>query len=514
MNDRPMGLVQECQQKQQQHSGVNMKDDSVLSANLFANQGRGSFESYQSHSQSQTHHHQHQHKHQHKRVDTETDKGRRPSGHVAEENRFPHSSQGTDHAVLSYDSRITSGHQKGASYSHEHTSPPILTRFPSTASLTPLPTVFSTEQHRQQQYSPSFQHESNNNNKNHPPSSNSSSSSRHRPSSKHYQQHYQEYPAHPVATILSMSDSTPTVRARMSQERVMLPPNASDLSEVPADAFAEGEVLEIEMSDCDVWDHYSSNPYSSDHIRQARARCSSSTLFDEARPPSGQGSYHSKHDGSDSPKSSPVLFHSNETFQHQQQLHYEQAQQPPKKQAIVFLDQSSHPHHQQQQHYDQSYTTDKKGSIRTQETASTNSCGDSPSWTTGVRLKIEPSTPVRPASGHHHHHLTTSHQHSQQQSTKGSSPLTAPTTPLTPAPTTPLTPTPTELDKPAKNLMIFNKIPRQWPASQETLHHHYVSKANKKAPPVRPKNNTKDSSFLFVLRIFARKTVMSLPKEG
>ncbi|KAG0064440.1 hypothetical protein BGZ90_002214 [Linnemannia elongata] len=464
INDRPMGLVQE----QQQHSGgVYVEHDSVLRANLFANQGRGSFESYQSQSQSHSHHHQHQHK----RDDAETEKGRRSLGHVAEENRFPHSSQGTDNAVLSYDSSKGSGHQKGASFSHEHTSPPILTRFPSTASLTPLPAVFSTEQHHQQQYSPSCHHD---NNKNHPPSSNSSSSSRHRPSSKHYQQHYQEYPAHPVATILSMSDSTPTVRARMSQERVMLPPNASDLSEVPADAFAEGEVLEIEMSDCDVWDHYSSDSYSSDHIRQARARCSSSTLFDEARPPSGQGSYHSKHDGSDSLKSSPVLFHSKETLQHQQPLHYEQAQQPPKKQAIVFLDQSSHPHHHQQQHYDQSYTTDKKGSIHTQDTASTNSCGDSPSWTMGARLKIEPSTPVRPASGHHH--LNTSHQHSQQQSTKGSSPLTAPSTPLTP--------TPTELDKPTKNLMIFNKIPRQWPASQETLHNHYVSKANKKAPPV------------------------------
>ncbi|KAG0288640.1 hypothetical protein BGZ97_006710 [Linnemannia gamsii] len=262
----------------------------------------------------------------------------------------------------------------------------------------------------------------------------------------------------------------------MSRDRVMLPPNGSDLSEVPADAFAEGEVLEIEMSDCDVWDHYSSNPYSSAHMRQARARCSSSTLFDETRPSSGQGSYHSKNDGSDSPNSSPVHFHSTGTFHHQQQqnqLHYEQAQQSPKKQAIVFLDQSSHPHHQQQ-HYDQGYKSDKKGSIHTQDTASTHSCGDSPSWTTGARLKIEPSTPVRPVSGHHHHHLSTSHQHSQ--STKGSSQLTAPTTPLTP--------TPAELDKPTKNLMIFNKIPRQWPASQETLHHHYVAKASKKAPPV------------------------------
>ncbi|KAF9095011.1 Serine/threonine-protein kinase D3 [Mortierella sp. AD031] len=31
---------------------------------------------------------------------------------------------------------------------------------------------------------------------------------------------------------------------------------------------------------------------------------------------------------------------------------------------------------------------------------------------------------------------------------------------------------------------MFNKIPRQWPASQETLHHHYMAKANKKAPLV------------------------------
>ncbi|KAF9130345.1 hypothetical protein BGW39_003222 [Mortierella sp. 14UC] len=256
----------------------------------------------------------------------------------------------------------------------------------------------------------------------------------------------------------------------------MLPPNASDLSEVPADAFAEGEVLEIEMSDCDVWDHYSSNPYSSDHLRQARARCSSSTLFDDTRPPSGQGSYHSKYDSSDSPKSSPVLFHSSGTFQ-QQQLQYGHQQRPTKKQAIVFLDQSSHPLHHQQ-HHDQRYKADKRASIHTQDTASTHSCGDSPSWAAGVRLKIEPSTPVRPLSGHNHqhHYLSTSHQHSQQQSTNGSSPLTAPTTPLTP--------TPAELDKPSKNLMIFNKIPRQWPASQETLHHHYVSKASKKVPPV------------------------------
>jgi hypothetical protein len=274
----------------------------------------------------------------------------------------------------------------------------------------------------------------------------------------------------------------------------MLPPNASDLSELPADAFAEGEVLEIEMSDCDVWDHYSPNPYSSDHLRQPRARCSSSTLFDDTRPFSGKGSYHSKHDNSDSPKSCPVLIHSSGVFQ-PQQLQHDHQQQPAKKQAIVFLDQSSHPLHHQQ-HHDQSYNADKRTSIHTQDNAGARSCGNSPSLAAGARLKIEPSTPVRPLSGHHqHHHLSMSHQHGQKQSTKGSSPLTAPTTPLTP--------TPAELDKPTKNLMIFNKIPRQWPASQETLHNHYVTKAIKKTQPVRSERTR--PRILFYLRMPRKK---------
>ncbi|KAF9923264.1 hypothetical protein FBU30_006664 [Linnemannia zychae] len=286
-----------------------------------------------------------------------------------------------------------------------------------------------------------------------------------------------------------MSDSTlpslPTVRAHANRDKVMLPPNNSDLSEAPADTFAEGEVLEIEMSECDVWDRYSANPYSI-HIRQARTRCSSSTLFDESRPNSDQGNYTTKHDSAESPKSSPIHRHSTETFQFEQQQQQQQQQQLPKKQAITFLDKASHPHHQQ--YYDQNYKADKKSthpsdSIHTQDTASIHSCADSPSWSTGARLKIEPSTPVRPVSGHHHHRHLASHQHNQQQqqqqqqqSTKGSSPLNTPTTPLTP--------TPAELDKPTKNLMIFNKIPRQWPASQETLHHNYVAKSHKKAPPV------------------------------
>ncbi|KAF9963700.1 hypothetical protein BGZ65_000715, partial [Modicella reniformis] len=61
--------------------------------------------------------------------------------------------------------------------------------------------------------------------------------------------------------------------------------------------------------------------------------------------------------------------------------------------------------------------------------------------------------------------------------TQGSSPLSTPITPSIP--------TPADLDKTTKNLMMFNRIPRQWPASQETLHHNYLASAGPTTPVIR-----------------------------
>ncbi|KAG9320610.1 hypothetical protein KVV02_004200 [Mortierella alpina] len=324
-------------------------------------------------------------------------------------------------------------------------------RYPSEASLTPLPEAFAAEHHTTSTTSPS-------------PSS-SSSSSRHRSTSKH-------------------------VEHRQGQHnRVMIPPQASDASEVPLEAFAEGEVLEMDhLDDHGAWDrHHSSDPFTAQQLRYARARCSSSTLFDDARPSSGQDgswTYQPKKDSMDLLPGSPAH------AQHQQHpAHYRNTyDQLPKKQAIMFVDQATQqqgqpqqqPHHLLQQQHGFAYhrhgkrindtvPSQAKTLTNGDSLSSTNSCGaESPTWAAGTRLKIEPSTPVRPASQGTHH----SHDHS-----KGSSPLTAPTTPLTP--------TPAELDKPTKNLMIFNKIPRQWPASQETLHHNFVTKATKKTPVIK-----------------------------
>ncbi|KAF9943145.1 Serine/threonine-protein kinase D3 [Mortierella alpina] len=325
-------------------------------------------------------------------------------------------------------------------------------RYPSEASLTPLPEAFAADHHTTSTTSPS-------------PSSSSSSSSRHRSTSKHVE------------------------HRQGQQNRVMIPPQASDASEVPLEAFAEGEVLEMDHSDDHgAWDrHHSSDPFTAQQLRYARARCSSSTLFDDARPSSGQDgswTYQPKKDSMDLLPGSPAL------AQHQQHpAHYRNTyDQLPKKQAIMFVDQATQqqgqpqqqPHHLLQQQHGFAYhrhgkrindtvSSQAKTLTNGDSLSSTNSCGaESPSWAAGTRLKIEPSTPVRPASHGTHH----SHDHS-----KGSSPLTAPTTPLTP--------TPAELDKPTKNLMIFNKIPRQWPASQETLHHNFVTKAIKKTPVIK-----------------------------
>lgn len=267
--------------------------------------------------------------------------------------------------------------------------------------------------------------------------------------------------------------SFPSVRG----ERVAMPPaNASDLSEVPLEAFAEGEMLESDMYHGDRWDtgsnhsHYSS---SSSRFRQARARCSSSTLFDDARPVSEMGwshgtDSHPKHVSSDH---SPIMQYKLQQPPKHHQYYRGTFDPSAKKQSIQLHEASSpdsethihHHHHKnqhQQHHREQAF---KKDLQTTGDTVSMNSYGgDSPSWSVGARLKIEPSTPRPPSS---------SSSNNLANATKVSSPLT---------PTTPLTPVPADLDKPAKNLMIFNKIPRQWPASQETLHYNYVAKPIKK----------------------------------
>ncbi|KAG0261724.1 Serine/threonine-protein kinase D3 [Mortierella polycephala] len=268
----------------------------------------------------------------------------------------------------------------------------------------------------------------------------------------------------------------------MSRDRVRQPPNTSDVSEVGLEGFVEGEMLGTEPSDSDICDQHSSFPYPATDLRHARARCSSSTLFDEARPVSGhEGSwaYHPKQEGPDA---------LNQPQQHQQQQQHQPHSQSDyrssfdqqhKKPAIILDDQKLQQHsgfsqHRNNKKMNEALEAAGKGKMLNGHN-STDSSTESPSWTAGAaHLKIEPSASVR----------TTSVQRQGQQENKGSriehgakasSPMTAPLTPLTP--------TPTELDKPTKNLMIFNKIPRQWPASQETLHHNYTAKANKKTPP-------------------------------
>ncbi|KAG0328577.1 hypothetical protein BGZ99_005056 [Dissophora globulifera] len=269
------------------------------------------------------------------------------------------------------------------------------------------------------------------------------------------------------ATISPKTESTlpsplpACIRAHMSRDRVMISPSASDVSEVPLDAYAEGEVLEMAPSDNDCWDHHSPYHYSATKVRLTNARSSSSTLFDESRPSSQQSwTQQIKDDNSDSRHASPILFHPPPSFEVQQKYQHQHQyqnnsrnshEQALKRREIAFVDQS---------------LRSSKGQT-TVDSSSSNSCADSPSWTTGARFKMEPSTPVRPVSHG---------KDSGTQSTKGSSPLSTPTTPLTP--------TPDELDKPTKNLMMFNKIPRQWPSSQETLHHNFMTKASKKTPVV------------------------------
>ncbi|KAG0306609.1 hypothetical protein BGZ98_002080 [Dissophora globulifera] len=267
------------------------------------------------------------------------------------------------------------------------------------------------------------------------------------------------------ATISPKTESTlpsplpASIRAHMSRDRVMISPGTSDVSEVPLDAYAEGEVLEMAPSDNDCWDHHSPYHYSATKVRLTNARSSSSTLFDESRPSSQQSwTQQIKDDNSDSRHASPILFHPPPSFEVQQKYQHQHQyqnnsrnshEQALKRREIAFMDQS---------------LRSSKGQT-TVDSSSSNSCADSPSWTTGARFKMEPSTPVRPVSHG---------KDSGTQSTKGSSPLSTPTTPLTP--------TPDELDKPTKNLMMFNKIPRQWPSSQETLHHNFMTKASKKTP--------------------------------
>ncbi|KAF9418673.1 CBL-interacting serine/threonine-protein kinase 20, partial [Entomortierella beljakovae] len=278
----------------------------------------------------------------------------------------------------------------------------------------------------------------NNNKTPSPPSS--LSSSRHYTPSCHKQsgqqiQHQNQQPIPMHRSPVSMTTLSPTslhspmsagVHPHMGRDRIILPPGPSDVSEAPFDAFAEGEVLEMEN---DSWDQRSPYYYAA-QLRAATARCSSSTLFEETRPLSSLGSW--SKDGIDSQQTSPVNLHSSSPF-----FQTPQKASCHKKQARVFVKEAS------------------SDSLRSNQTVVEP-------FSSEEQQKIEPSTPVRPSS----------HDGVSQLSTKDSpSQLNTPTTPLAPMPT--------ELDKSTKNLMMFNKIPRQWPSSQETLHHNFVAKAKK-----------------------------------
>jgi len=81
-----------------------------------------------------------------------------------------------------------------------------------------------------------------------------------------------------------VSPLPPTVLPTVGRDRVILP-TPSDVSEVQPDGFAEGEVLESEHND--AWAQHSPYHYTQ-HLNSAR--CSSSTLYEESRPPSRQNS--------------------------------------------------------------------------------------------------------------------------------------------------------------------------------------------------------------------------------
>ncbi|KAF8928643.1 Serine/threonine-protein kinase D3 [Dissophora ornata] len=282
----------------------------------------------------------------------------------------------------------------------------------------------------------------------------------------------QRRPSASTATITRTTESVhasplpANIRAHMDRDRVMIPSNASDVSEDQVDAFAEGEVLEVELSDNEYWNQHSPYRYSAQQVRLANARCSSSTLFDESRPSSQQGSWsqHGKDKScSDSPNASPnasPVLSAAFKLQQKQKVNAQNTygkllkkDQAPRQGKISFR-------------CNQGQTTGDSSS-------SNMSCADSPTWTTGARLKIEPSTPAQSSSHGKERHI---HADSGAHSARGSSPLSTPTMPLTP--------TPAELDKPTKNLMKFNQIPRQWPSSQETLHHNFMAKAIKKTPVI------------------------------
>ncbi|KAG0047483.1 hypothetical protein BGZ83_007453 [Gryganskiella cystojenkinii] len=403
----------------------------------------------------------------------------------------------------------------------------------NTTNSTPLPAQFTTKDVSYFPLQPTI-----------PSRSSSSSCHRRSPSKQIQQPSQQQHPymkssgtAYPVA-VRSIHEK------RGVESNVRLPPpSASDVSEVvllpfaamnanaSSSSFAEGEILEIEMAadddlDDGSWGHHqnhhrdgdhSSYPYiTSAHMRQSRARCSSSTLFDEAsRPPSEQSCYHNKNGSSDSQAALNGGFvNMASSKKHYHETTYDSTPSS-RKTAIVFVDQEAAQNEYHGRTSKKNASHETMGTRSSQDTSlSTNSCAESPSWTTAVnndnnhsnaRLKIEPSTPVRPPppassrgnkseSNSNHVDLdqggktvnvnkskndsTTSSNKNNHSSKGSSSPLMAPSTPLTPIPGE-------LLDKPTKNLMIFNKIPRQWPASQETLHHHFVTKGSNKTTVIK-----------------------------
>ncbi|KAG0237332.1 hypothetical protein BGW42_001252 [Actinomortierella wolfii] len=289
-------------------------------------------------------------------------------------------------------------------------------------------------------------------------------------------------------------------------DRVSLPPNQSDLSdsEEVLERFADGEELVADASGgpwCQKTGsvdslHSSTTMLSSDDMR-ARARCSSSTLFEEGRiTPFDQD--HKKQMGVDS------LIPSSRRGSHPLMAPIPVENKIGDRRSLA----GSH----------RTGTESPSGS-------NAHSCGDSPSWTTpsnsgGVMRMEQPPTPPtqhqQQHNHHYHHHHHHSHNHRHHQHAMGSqmhpaiitgtpypnkvsiNPQSAKAVNATPPgtmpaadPSTPLTPTPAsasaELDKAAKNLIIFNRLPRQWPSSQESLHYHYPSPkpAAKKAMTIK-----------------------------
>lgn len=187
--------------------------------------------------------------------------------------------QGTAVLVVS-DARI-GGH------SHIDSDDPEEIAVPPSRFAFPLPPSFSIEQHNDLLILSNCAKGRRANKTHSPPSSYSRHASpKHSTPQQQPQSHLHQQPKPLHRSPARMATVAPTVGSTFAsplpvRDRAILFPITSDVSEV--DGFAEGEVLDTEQSD--AWNQQHPYSYPKAQFRLA-TRCSSSTLYDESRPPS------------------------------------------------------------------------------------------------------------------------------------------------------------------------------------------------------------------------------------